>query len=323
MYTPASLDLSIAPFPDNFIYIGCILATFLTYAGCLTNLGLMILNGRSIINASSLFMLSLNFADFLFCLNFSITNTKNIYYQAYAWSSLGCIIDYSLVLVSAGGSMVSLASVAFDRYLAVYHETHTSWPRVYWWLFSAWFYVILLTTIPFWTHSIETAIVLDDHYWSCVANWSGSMLLSAAAFFTIAVTGGITAYSYVRLYLKFRQSARQSSREDLEVIKFKMIRKCVFITLFFYLCWTPVMLNILVKIITGKEYSYISAIAGFLAVCNAAGNPILMLILDKRMDQRLFGWFSKGRPSRFYQATLVETVHVADTVIVNNGTIVS
>ncbi|KAJ3346174.1 hypothetical protein HDU91_007123 [Kappamyces sp. JEL0680] len=271
---------------------------------------------------STLLVLSLCFADLLYCFSSVIVTAVNISAGGWALGDAGCIISNILVILSCYCSVLSLLSITLERYLSVIRQTILSRRTAIIWIASLWIVSTIIAFLPFMTGNLSDGIALQSAMLICATTWSSRsgpvvfeillaivVLLSCVLFMTFAY------YCIVAQYIKTVRKLDKQSNSDifnpslsssvfstksgglsgsiqLRADEKKLMIKAIVISGSFTIMWTPYMLLIFYCLISGKDVSpLVDSICNCLGLLNSATNPILLFLLDSRIKRNVHSFF--------------------------------
>jgi hypothetical protein len=299
---------SMAPLPDTMTLVFGIVSTIFVWLGTLTNCILLLTNLGKQETTSSILILNLCLSDIIFCIHSSITIPTTLLKGGYDFGILGCIVDFITLYVTSFISILTITSIAFERYLSVLQGIRLSQQSSYIWVAVIWIIALFGVLAPTLTVYQKDLIVLDADGLFCSLNWSSTIpfirSLSAIllAFILSCYLIIIFSYSMVvkRVYLVSSTTKRRGVATTLQRT---VIRMCLVLTFSFFIFWSPELIHITQAVITLRPSSVLfSAISGLFLKINAAGNPVLLFWLDPKvrgnvMDgvERIRTWFVRDR----------------------------
>ena len=290
-------DLSLVPFPDTFSYFGCAsIFTFSIFIVMFNGMALFF-NGKRLDTASSIFIQSLCCADLLLGITQLFLFPAQLYYGGFNWGRLGCNISYFFFMATSGIGSMSLASIAFERYLITNWHYNLSFTQTYFWLFVVWSYGCVCTLAPFIFGFSEQAIHLTDDRIHCLVHWKSSDPVTEGMVWTVTLSLvlilNITAFSYIKVYLSYRKALESSSREDIDQQGRLVLFKCFALTVVFYLLWTPECFKIVYEMVTKTSAgSAANTLSSGLISLNSVFDPLLVTLLDPRLKKDIQRAFS-------------------------------
>ncbi|KAJ3312690.1 hypothetical protein HDV04_002834 [Boothiomyces sp. JEL0838] len=168
-------------------------------------------------NPSTVLLLSLCWADLVFCLSaviFGIKGNLDLITDLAAggWSSgkLGCILDTILVLGGCFASVLTILAITFERYLAVMHGKLLDASKVRKMIGAIWGGSLLIAFFPWYTGTYGNAIGLQPGRQICTVAWWDrapmTIIMITLCLVTLAVSVSFIFYAYFMIVLKFMNS---------------------------------------------------------------------------------------------------------------------
>ncbi|KAJ3270749.1 hypothetical protein HDV01_007441 [Terramyces sp. JEL0728] len=304
---------------------GVVLHTMLGILGCIGVLIVLVATIPKKNNASTSLLISLCFADLIFCISTTIFGSKDLSAGGWSTGRVGCCF----------ASVFCIIAITLERYRAVLQGRHLDSSEVRFWICAIWISSILIATFPLYTSSQEYALALHPGKVICaVAWWDRSpmtIVMITISLVTLALSVSFIVYAYVLKFLSsqaavhssenlseikaaitdkksegkgqstVRGSANTSSAHTPKVEKPEKIEKTskdkermlliksILISGTFIVCWTPYLMMILYSLATGVPApSAWDSVSCVFAVTNSAINPLLLVTLDSRIRGYVF-----------------------------------
>jgi hypothetical protein len=262
------------------------------YSAVLGNALILFGNIGKFDDPSQYYLLSLSFADLVLGITVGTMTLSNLIHDGYAMGISFCIASYYATITSSACTLLSLMFAAVDRYEAVTMRSNSQ-KTIFLRIGLVWSIGLLTPFLPIPFQKLYQSIELEQSFAHCLALWRSrepvSIFLSITCIAIIAVSCGVTAFCYARVYYIFRLATMNHSRSktiqyNTTTKQQKVFQKCIMITLSFVVCWTPQLLKMLYELCTGKEAPLVvSSIASCFAMTNSAINPVLLYKLDNRI----------------------------------------
>ncbi|KAJ3320560.1 hypothetical protein HDV06_005183 [Boothiomyces sp. JEL0866] len=161
-------------------------------------------------NPSTVLLLSLCWADLVFCLSAVIFGIKDLSSGGWSSGKLGCILDTVLVLGGCFASVLTILAITFERFLAVMYGKLIDAPKVRIMIGLIWGLSLLIAFFPWYTGTYGNAIGLQAGRQICtVAWWDRSpmtIIMITLCLITLAVSVSFIFYAYFMIVLKFMNS---------------------------------------------------------------------------------------------------------------------
>ena len=255
--------------------------------GTFSNAIVLISNLLLVSTPSTALLLYLSFADMILCLSISIFTTGYLVYGYYPWSFPVCVTHYYLVLFACGSNILTVASIAVERYLATNHFIFISWPTAYSWIGIVFVISVFIPAIPFFIEPTMQFIELEESYWLCLAKWYSVETAPQAILWTcltiMFLSFCVISFCYFKVYSAYKNCNNEKKKKNNKNQRRILIR-CFVITAVFLALWSLELLKLIVNVITRQPTSSILAAS----VVNSALNPVLMIVLDNRVKSHLY-----------------------------------
>jgi 7 transmembrane receptor (rhodopsin family) len=240
-------------------------------------------------------IISLSVADCLICINGFLAAAGNLgrgKILSGQWGLTKCMIESFLALISILISIISLTTIAVERYFAVFYGFRDHTRPVIIAIALAWIYAIGYAS---------TSLGSGDNFrllstrTTCIPRCSNSTMfplcLFGGAFLFISIQ--IAGLCYFKLYMFYRESNRKrevvGSKEDGTEKKEKiLLRKFTIIVLSFAVATMPFFIGFVYEAVSGNLVpSVIAHLSLVLLMINSAMNPYLFYALDQSIKQQV------------------------------------
>ena len=280
------------------IIIGCI--------GCFLNGLVMYFNSKRLDTASSILILSLCAADFMLSLMDWMYQAFNFIFNGYGLGIEGCYSGTVLIFTSCGVSLLTITSLAIERYLVTNWFITVRKPYAFIWVGIIWMIVTSLVTSPFWYGFESEAIHLSSDRLYCILNWSSThprtLLLNQFIIFFLVTSFVLTAFSYYKVYFAYAKASKSTSREDVYYVQRRILFNCLTLTASFLFFWSFECITILYEFTNKQSVEPIfAAVGGVLTSMSAMMNPILLTLVDHRLKKDIKGFFWRWIPKRIFR----------------------
>lgn len=319
------LDNNIIPFPNAFVYYSAYFSSGLTLIGTVNNLFLLVTNIGKQNTASSVLILSLCIADLMFCMAVLFTYPIIIHNNGFSFGSIGCIIDNAILVIPAILSIITITSIAVERYLTVVRGKTITVRQATLWALVCWSLGIMVIVGPIVGKQAENMIVLEANSLFCIVNWT-SQHPTIRCLNVFIITCGIVCcclilFSYTSVYIHASRASRASYRKQASTLQKKVFIKCLVLTVCFFCFWVPELINMIGSVVAGIGHSAENAsVSGTLIAVNCTLNPILLYHLDPRIRynmrqslKKLFGKDQEDVPEPVEEEE--EEIQTEDTTI--------
>ncbi|KAJ3304587.1 Substance-K receptor [Kappamyces sp. JEL0829] len=234
---------------------------------------------------ASLLILSLCIADLLVTTQQVLYHSVNLSFGRWYFSTTGCVIENIITVASTGTSLMTLAIITAERYLAIFSNYMISITQAKVIIVMIWTISFMMGSMPVIFRSEIAGIALHPSKLVCVvAWWSPIPIIKAIAIFSFSITFlsvitlGLVYTHIVYFYISHKKNKRFQSKERT------LIAKSIALTVTFTICWGPYFCMCLYEIVSGKPVSsVIDTICSVLAVFNSTANPILLYQFDARV----------------------------------------
>ena len=286
------------PLSNSFYRVIVYAFTALEICGMIGSLALLATSLlRTEIKPKHLIYMSLPLADLIFCIHGMFYNGVWGAKDTISWTLDSCLVNFAINISAPGISMLTMASIALEKYLSISKHYEVTWGVVIPWIFVVWLLPLSTAAIPHIRGTYMTDIMLQPDLMACLGNWSSiDVALSLGLAVSVLMASGIiiTAVSYYKLYQSFKSAAKSSKRRAVNQLQKQVFTKCLVMTGVFALCWTPELLNISYTMIFGPLPAQFSAFCTGLVVLQIALNPILLYRIDTSV--RVRSMFFKSIP---------------------------
>ena len=281
---------SLVPFPDVFSYFGCasnmVLSIFIVFFNGIA----LYFNGKRLDTASSIFIQSLCFTNLFLGITQLSLYPSQLYNGGYSWGQLGCHISYTFFVACSAIESMSIASIAFERYLITNWYYKLSFFQTYFWIFVIWTYGFVCTLAPFCFGFSQHAIILTDDHLNCQVDWKSNNPSTKGMVWTVALSLvlilNLTAFSYIKVYFSYRNALKSSSREDIDRHDRLVLFKSIALTVVFYTLWMPESAKIIYELFTKNPAgSLANTISSNFLSLNSALDPLLVTLLDAHLKR--------------------------------------
>ncbi|KAJ3318892.1 hypothetical protein HDV06_006944 [Boothiomyces sp. JEL0866] len=243
---------------------------------------------------STMLLLSLSVADFLYSGHILILSIINLYYKYYSFGTLGCKINYFIAMFAAICSGMSLVLITMERYLAIFYKQSLTMAKACRWVIFTWIASTLVTLLPAYTGVFDESLSLGSTKLYCtfaftnhqpIVFWSVITVLSILGINVNILTMGY--YKIVSFYIQ--QNNQTKSKKRLSEREKDLIKKAVAICFTYISCWTPLALAIIYQEATQKPVSVaVDGITCLISMINSALNPYLLIAMDGRIKQNVY-----------------------------------
>ena len=316
-----TLLVGVIPFANAFAYVSCATMLFFSLFGLLFTSVVLFFNGKQLDTPTSLFIQSICFADWIFNLLVVIQNPWELVVGGFPWGPDACYLIYYVVMNAAGTSLLSLSSLAFERYLATNWRIQLNAWQTRLWLFLIWTYPVIGFASPFMLGIHDDLVSLTDDATSCNINWRPtgqvSTFLIQYVVVNLLILFAIIFFSYFNIYYRYRELSIASHREDNLDAQRIILRRCVILTVTFFSLWGPESIKIIYE--SSTKHSIGAYINSFSAICvtiYSTVDPIIITLLDPRLQKRLLDIPLMRRlfrnPRRIKNEALYKTNNVAN-----------
>ena len=290
----------IARMPLEFLLgIYCVCCGFLSG---IANSIIIFTNMNSLVTPSTAFLLLLCFFESLLSFVDATLLSGNLIHQSYSWSYTVCQFQFAVTLVACCGSLMTVASIAFERFRSTTSLETMSWRSISIWVFSIVLSSVILPFTPYFLSSPHEFITLDENQWVCLGNWAGSdpgsILAATLSLTIIAFSWIVVCFCYGKVYWTFR-TATSEKRKGKGNIQKIIFYRCVIITISFIFFWSGYLIKIFYHLITKQRVStLLAAIASCLVITNSLMNAVLLFFLDNRIRLNVVSFFYKSGVSK-------------------------
>ena len=259
----------------------------------ISNLIVLIANFNKIAIPSTALLLLLCVFDFINGFQHSVLGTSSILYGSYIWPFSVCQLDYFINISCSGGNLLTVASIAIERYLSAKNLRSHSWRAVGFWVVGIITTCVLIALSPYFIGDPTDFIILEESGFNCVANWSSTVpsarYITWLSLLVIGCSCFIVASCYFMVYRIFVSALSKAPEPNLDAQKMILMR-CVIITVIFLVLWSGYLCKILYHLVTQERTSPIFAsISTSMVILNSVINPLLMILLDNRVKQNVLG----------------------------------
>ncbi|KAJ3302404.1 Visual pigments are the light-absorbing molecules that mediate vision [Kappamyces sp. JEL0829] len=259
-------------------------------------------------SAGGLAIIALCLGDLAFIGSGVIFGIKNLMHGQWT-SSWDCVINFWLITSSSGFGVMSLAFLAFERYVVICRTDSIS-VRTAGYILAGIGIFITCSPIPiFFSPNISEEVEVTASCLNCqIAYFNTSdvwvQFMLSIAVIVIFTSQLVVQICYISIYFKYQstvQANRQKSRRlNSKQMDIKVLKKCAALTATFLVCWTPTLATLIYEAWSGKQSSLVfNGISSQLGGMNSVLNPFLLYYFDgkiKRDIDELFGRISVDYP---------------------------
>ncbi|KAJ3270747.1 putative G-protein coupled receptor 63 [Terramyces sp. JEL0728] len=260
-------------------------------------------------NPSTILLLSLCWADLIFCLSAIIFGIRDLSFGGWSSGKIGCIIDSVLVTGGCFASVLTLVAVTVERYLAVMFGRTLKLSEVWIIIALIWSSSLVIALFPIYTLSFDYAIALQPGREQCTNSWWDKhpmtilMILICLAQSAVRSSGfqsGMqtttakenTTFSRGTNTMESSnsQATKGSTTSTSKEKEKKLLIKSIIICGTFVV--TPYLIMILYSFATSNPIpSGWDNFVSIAALSNSAVNPILLVTLDSRIKSSVYELF--------------------------------
>ncbi|KAJ3318894.1 hypothetical protein HDV06_006946 [Boothiomyces sp. JEL0866] len=242
------------------------------------------------ITPSNILLLALSIADLIYTVNTFIFSINNLYHGYFSFGVPGCISNYILGMFSSVSSGTIFVLIMFERYLLVFYNYNLTARMSLIWVAVTYATSLLITLIPAFAGLINEAVILGPAHSYCTlffTNNNQSIITLVNIMMSIlGLAMAALIVGYYRIVVFVIKQKKAKSRE------WQVIKKALIICITYLLCWTPISLSISYQQMTHQPVSMeIDDLCSFTSALNFILNPFLLIALDERIKQNLFGLF--------------------------------
>ena len=318
------------PFASQWIFVGSITLLIIGFFGTVLNTLVMSLNFKRLDTASSILILSVCCADFLLCSFLLITHPFILAHYGFSLGRVGCVASIFVVFGACSISILTITSLAVERYLVTNHKIFVKpWQGVIW-VLLIWLFCISLISVPFVLGFSDDAFGMNRDGYFCMIEWytrheKTHWLIFCDVVFLIGAFI-LTAFCYYQVFRVYRQASLSSSRDDIGLVQKRILFNCLTVTASFIFFWSVEVSYIAYEFFTKQPVSPEFAAAGSnLAAINAMINPFLLIIVDQRLKKDMLRLLSLStqsfsrvsRGSRSTQGLSNRSVFAKDTLVMS------
>jgi hypothetical protein len=303
----ATLQFQLAQFvaypdPDPGIKTIGTISAIITAFGTLSNSIILfsVAANRTNITSYSIFIITLNTLDWLLCISTFIFNTLNLMHRGWATGIIGCTITHYISYGAAGGSLLIIACIALERYMAVCWRkplsTKSSLRIV---LITSLYGPLISTLVPLPFGAISDSYALVPSMLTCLPYWAGkgtgAQVLAINAVIVILLSLFANAYmniAVVAFYMK-RISMTNTRISDQER---QLLKRAIILSVAYFVMWGPYGFMVLYSVTTHKQpHWFLDGMVSILVYLNSATNPILLYICDGRARKNVQSFLGFGK----------------------------
>ena len=317
----------LVPFPNAFSYYICIFILFLNIFIVALNAVAVYFNGKRLDSASSIFIQSLCLADLVFGLIQVIFLPSQIVHGGFSWGAVGCNLNFYLTMVSIAISILSIASIAIEKYLATNWFTDISRLQSGLWAVFLWIYPMVAFSSPFLFGFSQEIVTLTEDSLFCLVRWNAqdfsSQFLIWVVILSLFFIFSATIFSYTNVFLSYHRARKNSLKKQKTKNEKAILKKCLALTLVFLCAWIPECCKIAYQITTKKSVDPLfDTLSSFCVTLNAMLDPLMVTLLDARLKQdikKTISWFFKPKLSKSSQGDLLHHLTVTDATHPTGG----
>ena len=207
-----------------------------------------------------------------------------------------CELDTFANNVCCGGSLMTLAAIAMERYLSARYLNSRSWKVIYVWIICIILMSFGLASFPYLVGDPRKFVALEEHLHGCSNNWAGvdlgSQLGTYACLAVIVISTQMVGICYFLVYRLFSTASLEKKKKNLKAQKTILLR-CSVITGVLIGLWTPYLIKVLINLVTRQPVSYtFSFFSVHLIMVNSVLNPVMLILFDNRIRANTLGWLS-------------------------------
>ena len=249
-------------------------------------------SGLQYVPNESLLVLNLCVGDLLYCLTSMIMGVAKMIAGGFLFGSAGkalCTLEASLLILSFGVSLSSLIAITLLRYLVICRRMDIDRKWFYVIIASIWAFLILIILIVVFPAGLYEYGIGTQNNIYCLVNFYDSSARPLMSFVSYAIAIVITIpiplmiyayYSIITTFLTARR-IRKKKNEERHRLQYRLIKKCLAITLSFITLWFPFIVKVCLEISTGRQVSFVyEVVSSFLAISNSISNSILLALFD-------------------------------------------
>ena len=291
MSTPASLlDGQLIPFPNSESYFFAIVSVVMSGAGLILNSLLLLSNRSKSFSPNSVLVLSLCFSDIILCLDGIITLFGSVIRGGYGWGQLACYLNCFFAVTCCCVSLLLIASMGIERYLASCWNKTLSNRVTMAWVVVIWIWMLGFNLYTMISPNTSMVIMLDKKAWFCLPQYKPNdqpnvtriMVVAFVLFICIVIV-----FSYLKVYFKVLRLTLESTRKEAEILHRKVFVQCSAIGTLFLVGWSPEFVVIFLEFSSGKTNMGLSIAASVFIFAHTVMNPILIMHLDPNMMKRV------------------------------------
>uniref|UniRef100_W5KS89 Opsin-5 n=1 Tax=Astyanax mexicanus TaxID=7994 RepID=W5KS89_ASTMX len=192
------------------------------------------------------------------------------------------------------GSLITMTVVSFERYLKICHLRYGTWIKRHHAMLSLlfiWLYAAFWATMPLvgWgsyaPEPFGTSCTLN--WWLAQASVAGQSFVMSILFFCLVLPTVVIVFSYVRIIIKVKASAKEVSCYDARnknnhLLEIKLTKVAMLICAGFLIAWIPYAVVSVISAFGVHDSVPIpaSVIPTLLAKSSAMYNPIIYQVID-------------------------------------------
>ncbi|KAJ3320562.1 hypothetical protein HDV06_005185 [Boothiomyces sp. JEL0866] len=161
-------------------------------------------------SASTMLLLSLCWADLVFCLSAVIFGTKDLAYGGWSSGKLGCLIDTLLVLGGCFASVLTIFAITLERYLAVMYGKILKVSEIWIMIALIWVASLLIAAFPWYTDTYGYVLALQPGREICTVAWWDrhpmNILMLSLCLVTLALAVSFICFAYFMIVLKYYET---------------------------------------------------------------------------------------------------------------------
>ena len=289
------------------VVIGCIAST-----GILGNILILItyLRSRPLRVPHNMFYINLAIADLGFVV-FEAQALVNLvqFHGARGWGDTTCFVQGLGLGMNIAVSFYSIGLIAISRYIIIVHPAKKKY--MMWWFCTVlcvgcWIAAILLV-VPTFTQWARLS--WQPRQYVCAIDWKYNMVYSViVAVAGFGVVSVVMFYSYIRIYLVYRQSRKRVATIGKDTDKglekeFRLALQLFIVYAIYNMCWLPYFVVILFYDVHGQGPTWMYMVLLILGSCNSSVNIVIYLAYNKVFRSECEKLFCVKCP----QATVADT----------------
>ncbi|XP_041922503.1 opsin-3 [Alosa alosa] len=245
---------------------------------------------------TNLLLVNISISDLLMCvigINFTFISCIK---RRWVWNSATCVWDGFSNSLFGIVSIMTLAALAYERYIRVVHAKVVDFPWAWRAITHIWLYSIAWTGAPLLGWNRYT---LEIHQLGCSLDWASKdpndasfILLFLLGCFFVPV--GIMAYCYGNILYTVRMLRSIQDLQTVQIIKILRYEKKVAVMFLlmiscFLVCWTPYAVVSMMEAFGRKSVvsPTLAIIPSFFAKSSTAYNPVIYIFMSRKFRRCL------------------------------------